>query len=580
MRDPELLRMATEQMRRMSPEDLARMQQMMTPDMMKMAEEQMKNLRPDDLKFAAQQMSNMDPKQVASMASGMGGGGGSGGAGANSALPFLNQRLQYEYNASVQLKNEGNILHGLGKFQEAIQKYEKALSNLGLHTSAEAASLRQQCTLNLMSCFLKTHDFLSAISLGNQVLAEDKDNVKALYRRGMANRGVSNLKAAVEDLGRAHELSPNDETLAASLEEAKKDLKERETSVTSAAPKKKLPKGLFYGTHAGEEVTIEDVPEEDLEKKGEKSRSPPSANGMQSRNQNQTRVQNQNRSESQGGAEESSMPTSPRLPSFPPPADAALLRENPEIIKNMHSMIRHIDANQLAAMSGGSISPEVAKMMSSLMQSMSPEQFQEMVQVAATLNPPPGVPPPTFLSSSADSRSSAPPLNPSLPTPLSSPLTHRVPSSRVQEGVVQPPGEGRDGAVREEGSGGQGGRGGGGAEVDGLDDLEAKRRILKDPAMMNMMSSMMRNMSPEDMVAVSAQMGVKMTLEDAREAKVAMEHISADKLAFLMTWADRVQRGTIRTKQMVGWLFARPALVLALLALLLAVLFHCLGFIG
>jgi hypothetical protein len=97
--------------------------------------------------------------------------------------------------------------------------YLQAKKNLSSLCTSEAAALRQACSLNLMSCYLKTGEFDKTIAEGIevlailgilfiystflvppvinhhfcQILASDENNLKALYRRGQAYRELGKL---------------------------------------------------------------------------------------------------------------------------------------------------------------------------------------------------------------------------------------------------------------------------------------------------------------------------------------------------------------------------------------------------
>ncbi|GFH08030.1 TPR_REGION domain-containing protein [Haematococcus lacustris] len=72
--------------------------------------------------------------------------------------------------ASQQLKAEGNALHSAGKFKEAVEKYERAKSNVAGHSNTTSQELRTACTLNLSSCYLNLKDWAKCIAQCNEVL--------------------------------------------------------------------------------------------------------------------------------------------------------------------------------------------------------------------------------------------------------------------------------------------------------------------------------------------------------------------------------------------------------------------------
>ncbi|KAK3013687.1 hypothetical protein RJ639_008673 [Escallonia herrerae] len=198
MSNPELMRMASEGMQNMRPEDL------------KPTAEQMKYTRPEDM---AEKMANATPEEIAAM------------------RMRVDAQSTYEINAAQMLKKQGNDLHSQGRFNEALQKYLLAKKNLTGIPASKGGALLLTCSLNLMSCYLKTRQYDECIVEGTEILAHDLRNVKALYRRGQAYKELGKLDDAISDLWKAREVSPDDKIIADALRDAQRqDSNRRNTS--------------------------------------------------------------------------------------------------------------------------------------------------------------------------------------------------------------------------------------------------------------------------------------------------------------------------------------------------------------
>ncbi|VAI41348.1 unnamed protein product [Triticum turgidum subsp. durum] len=393
MMNPEMMRLAEEQMRRMSPDDLARMQRQLAsnPDLVKLASESMRNMTPQDLKLAAQQLNQTSPEEMLSMAEKLA-----------TAKPEEFAAMKAQADAQIShvisgaktLKQQGNELHSRGRYAEAAAKYDLAKGSLKNVPSAAAHTLRVQCSLNLMSCYLKSGKFQECVNEGSEVLlgCDDSSNVvvKAYYRRGQAYRGLGNLQAAVTDLSKAHEISPEDETIAEVLRETQGKLAAEgnmPTGIVVEEVVEELPKG----------VVVEEIVEE--------------------------------------------------LPTFQPPSLQNVAENHDEIVVNNQS-----------------------------------------------------------------------------------------PSSSI------------------------------------ADMQEAVRKSMEDPAMRQMFTSMMENMSPDVMADLSDKFGLKLSKEDAAKAQQAMSSLSPEGLERMMRWIGRAQRGVEVANKTKNWLIARKGLVIAIVMLILVLI--------
>jgi len=74
--------------------------------------------------------------------------------------------------------------------------------------ATEIKELLKTVSLNMAACYLKTGKPQRAIEECNQVLSTDKENAKALFRRGQAYLQVDDFYKAKPDLEKANTLMP------------------------------------------------------------------------------------------------------------------------------------------------------------------------------------------------------------------------------------------------------------------------------------------------------------------------------------------------------------------------------------
>ncbi|KAK1662232.1 hypothetical protein QYE76_050391 [Lolium multiflorum] len=388
MMNPEMMRLAQEQMSRMSPADIARMHQqvMSNPDLVKQASESMRNMRTEDFKRAAQQLNHTSPEEILRMTEKV----ANAKPGEFAAMKAqADAQMSYAISGAKMLKQQGNELHSRGQYADAAAKYKLAKDNMKNVRSAAGQTLQLQCALNLMSCYLKSGRFEDCIDEGSEILAYDSSNVKAYYRRGQAYKELGNLEAAVADLSKAHEISPDDETIAEVLRDAEGKLAN-------------LPR----------EVVIEEIVEEE--------------------------------------EEDNFQPSSPQN---------VVAQKSDEIDQSMHQ-----------------------------------------------------------------------------------PSLDSVPSAADMQDIM--------------------------------------RTFMEDPAMQQVLTSMMKNMSPDTMADMSRQFGLNLTTEDAAKAQDAISQLSPESLHKMMKWMDRAQRGVEAAKKTKNWLIARKGFIIAIVLLIVAFILQRLGFIG
>ncbi|KAG9445241.1 hypothetical protein H6P81_016581 [Aristolochia fimbriata] len=556
MMDPEMIKFAQEQMSRISPSEMARIQEMMSnPEIMKLATESMKNMRPEDFKVAAEQLKHTRPEEMAEISEKM----------ANASPEEIasmraraDAHMTYELNGAEMLKKQGNSLHSQGKFSEAAEKYLLAKNNVKSIPVSKGRTLQLACSLNLMSCYLKTRQFDECIQEGSEVLSYDADNVKALYRRGQAYREIGNLEAAISDLTKAHEVSPDDETIADVL----RDVNEKFSKEGA-------------GQRVSQRLVIEEITEEEVQ-----TTSPENGNGSSHSTRQPIEsgecLQRQVQGESNGPATSSDTNSShgsrrkaetvSSVPNFASNANSDDVAASsvpggvsPEMVKSASDMINKMPPEELqkmlemaSSMNGrgpnglqsSAVSPEMVKTASQMIGKMSPEELQRMFEVASSFNgknPFPTADPASSSTRSGwgESSSSNANSNSRMATGMTSDLTKST-----------------------------------------ADLQEQMRNQMNDPAMRQMFSSVFKSMSPETMASMSEQFGIKLSQEDAAKAQQAMSSLSPEDLDRMMRWVERIQKMANGARKTKNWLLGRPGMILAICMLILAIILHQLGCIG
>lgn len=134
--------------------------------------------------------------------------------------------------AAFELKEEGNEAFKANRLDEAIMKYKEAL-DFFTHADEWVEGLEEKkknieiiCNLNLSTCYNKTGDYPNAIDHATKVLKLEKNNVKGMYKLGVANMNFGFLEEAREIFIKAIQLNPKSIEIRNAYEQCKLKLEE------------------------------------------------------------------------------------------------------------------------------------------------------------------------------------------------------------------------------------------------------------------------------------------------------------------------------------------------------------------
>ncbi|EAR82877.2 tetratricopeptide repeat protein (macronuclear) [Tetrahymena thermophila SB210] len=127
-------------------------------------------------------------------------------------------------------KNKGKEAFQKQNYQAAVKHYSKAL--LALQFLIKDGQIKQKeqmvkfiedieipCNSNLSICNLKLKEYKQCIHFASKVIENDPNNIKCLYRRGMAHLYLNEFDDARNDFKTAYALDPNSKELQLAFEQ-------------------------------------------------------------------------------------------------------------------------------------------------------------------------------------------------------------------------------------------------------------------------------------------------------------------------------------------------------------------------
>jgi FK506-binding protein 4/5 len=142
--------------------------------------------------------------------------------------------FEEKYDFAVQRKNQGNAFFENSKLNLAAKKYEKSL-DIFAHNSGsndeekkKIKELNLLLHLNLAMVHLKNRACKLSIEQCTKALDIDPNNVKGLYRRGMAHTMNCDYEEAKRDYEKALDIEPDSKTVKTALAQLKKKVQEED----------------------------------------------------------------------------------------------------------------------------------------------------------------------------------------------------------------------------------------------------------------------------------------------------------------------------------------------------------------
>jgi peptidylprolyl isomerase len=123
---------------------------------------------------------------------------------------------------------------------EAIEAYSNAADFVSDVENGEGADLWVTCKLNCAQASISSTDYASAMGFAGEALGKSPDNVKGLYRRGVARNHLGLAEEALVDLNAALKLDASNKAVVTEIKKAK-------ASIAAANKKAKAAYGGMFG---------------------------------------------------------------------------------------------------------------------------------------------------------------------------------------------------------------------------------------------------------------------------------------------------------------------------------------------
>eukprot|EP01038_Epipyxis_sp_PR26KG_P011382 gene11382-15258_t len=140
--------------------------------------------------------------------------------------PKRKERWEYSDEEKLveakKLKDSGTAHFQSKNASKALSDYDDASNLLDESTDEEAVKLWVTCKLNSAQCSLNLQDYSAAVGYASDALKKDSENVKGLFRRGLARNHLGLPDEALEDLKIAFAKEPTNKAVQTEIIKAKK----------------------------------------------------------------------------------------------------------------------------------------------------------------------------------------------------------------------------------------------------------------------------------------------------------------------------------------------------------------------